>query len=334
MKRNRLGYTFLVLCINISLLAQVSGVNYDIKYNNVTCLYDCCVIINSGFAETSNQRIQGNAQFSIVVPTGTIVGNPVGNMPLQNNANYNGTIPIIWEISSIITSPEVDSIHDFMGITPILSTSSFYNNIYSNDTIKLFSLDIWPICNEVRMFDIGIDPDSDATGMAGGDFSNGFTMSLIQLYEDNASVIDLPIPIVSVVNDNEDEMSIRHWIENVCYADTIFFETNINNLPIILTDDILIDKNIVISGNGISETILDGNNLTRIFTINSNATLILKDLTLQNTFEEINGGAIHNNGTLILQNVTFQNNFEGNKAKALTNIGHVVISSDQITIKG
>lgn len=334
MKRNRLGYTFLVLCINISLLAQVSGVNYEIKYNNSTCLYDCCVIINSGFAETSFQRIQGNAQFSIVVPTGTTVGNPVGNMPLQDNASYNGTIPLIWEISSVITSPEVDPIHDYIGITPVLSPFSYYNNVYSDDTIKLFSLNIWPICNDIRMFDIDIDPDYTQPGMGGGDFSNGFTMSLVQIYEDNAPSIDLPIPIVSVVNDSEDQKSIRYWVENVCYTDTILFETNTNNLPIILTDDIVIDKNIVIVGNGISETILDGNNLTRIFTINSNVTLILKDLTLQNTFEEINGGAIHNNGTLILQNVTFQNNFEGNKAKALTNIGHVVISGDQITIKG
>ena len=181
-----------LLSFKFALLSQVTSVNYLIKYNDTTSKYDCYLLINSGYATTVAKRTQFNAQYTILTPSGTDLNISERFMPLQNNNTYNGTIPMEWNIGSIIRSPQSQPQNNFFSIIVSLSPTSQYNNLYSGDTIKLFSLIVNPLpqCKqEVRLFQTGVDPNSSAAGMGGADLSNGFTLGGVsQLY--NANSID------------------------------------------------------------------------------------------------------------------------------------------------
>jgi hypothetical protein len=53
-----------------------------------------------------------------------------------------------------------------------------------------------PCANNIRLYINGLDPNSEAPGMGGGDFNNGFTMgSANQIYQGNISTNIASIPI-------------------------------------------------------------------------------------------------------------------------------------------
>lgn len=82
--------------------------------------------------------------------------------------------------------------------------------------------------------------------------------------------------------------------------------------------EIVITKNLTLSGQGMTDLTISGNNTARIFHVLPGKNLILKNLSLQNTNSFVNGGAIYNEGNLTLENVLFQNNFEKGLPKGLT----------------
>lgn len=190
--RSRVLY-MIVLMLPVSLCGQVQKVNYFMKYNEATCLFDFCIIIKQGQATTMQQRVQMNAQYTVVVPTGSTVTMAAKYNPLQSNQNYTGTIPMDWQLGSTVFSPEAKPECDFYSIVPTLAPTSFYNNLYLNDTVRLFSLDISPVsdCGKgVRIFHNLDDPGPLAPGMNGSNFSNGFTIGGIQnRYDGNAASI-------------------------------------------------------------------------------------------------------------------------------------------------
>jgi len=71
--------------------------------------------------------------------------------------------------------------------------------------------------------------------------------------------------------------------------------------------NITISTNMTIIGQNQNNTIINAENMTRIFTINNGITVTLKNLTLQNGNSD-NGGAINNAGTLIVSDCTFHHN--------------------------
>lgn len=186
---------FLFLILGLDASAQVSGVNYHLRYNSTTCLYEACLIITEGTAITALQRLQSSAQFSLVVPTGSSVIIDKFYHPIQNNQNRTGTIPATWELANSIINPTPLAGSDIYGITPALSPSAFYNNLYPGDTIRLFGLLISPIVDcgaGIRLFDNVTDPSSSAPGMNGGDFSQGMSIGVPDLIYQNNSPSILP----------------------------------------------------------------------------------------------------------------------------------------------
>ena len=197
-------FTFVALCSS-DLSAQVTSVDYQLKYNTETCLWDVYIIIQGGSATTIPQRAQFNSQISVVVPTGTVIsGAPINYMPLQNNQTYMGTVPLKWTLGTPVVNPAASPGNDFYGITPTLSPASFYNDLFTGDTVKIFALDIGTFSDcggGIRLFDNDTDPPSNAPGMGGGDFSNGFTLGgATQLYNTNAPQVDPPPPVLSAMN--------------------------------------------------------------------------------------------------------------------------------------
>ncbi|MBK9256239.1 MAG: T9SS type A sorting domain-containing protein [Saprospiraceae bacterium] len=163
--------------------AQVSGVNYKLKFNEKTNLFDCYLVIKDGNATTLRDRAQFNAQYTILVPTGSTVEMVKTYMPLQNNQNYTGFQPMEWALANSVRKPGADPFYDFVSIVPSLSPASFYNDLKEGDEVRLFSLKVTPITEcgaSVKLFDNGADLNSGSRGMDGGDFSNGFTMGGVQ----------------------------------------------------------------------------------------------------------------------------------------------------------
>ena len=194
----------LLFCFMTSILAgQVQGVDYLMKYNCETNKYDVSIVILEGSATTIPQRVQFNSQISIVVPTRNAFIITDEYMPLQNNQSYTGTIPLDWITGIQVFAPAAQPENDFHSVFPSLSPPSFYNNLEQNDIVKLFSFTVGSsgeYIEGVRFFENGVDPASNAPGMIGADFSNGFTLGgLTQIYNGNL--------IENCITSLEDELS-------------------------------------------------------------------------------------------------------------------------------
>ncbi|MEM9545856.1 MAG: T9SS type A sorting domain-containing protein [Bacteroidota bacterium] len=177
----------IILCLVAEFgFGQVKSVDYKMQYNCETDAYVVSLVILEGSATSEQERVQFNSQISLVVPTGNIVEITDLYMPLESNQNYNSLIPMKWNVTNPVISPEAQPESDFYSVLPSITPLSYYNDIDEGDEIKLFSF----IAGEskmyderVRFFDNGIDPPSHAPGMFGGNFTNGFTLgSGIQIY--------------------------------------------------------------------------------------------------------------------------------------------------------
>ncbi len=189
-----------------SIRAQVSNIKYQLKYNSDSCWYDAFLIIENGSANTIPERTQDYSQFSVIVPAGTNINVIKNYMPIENNSSYTGTIPVNWFISGVVGGPSIEPNFDFYMFSPSLDSLSHYNNIYTGDTIKLFSLSVDTIfdCGSgIRLFENGTDPGPMAPGMGYIDFSNQLNLvGSSVLYDENAPQIypqkplfsSLPIP--------------------------------------------------------------------------------------------------------------------------------------------
>jgi len=195
---------FSLIMVTDILHAQITDVEYMIKYNDTTQRYDCFIVVK-GNTSSAIHRAQFNAQYTVVVPTGVEVSVSNYYMPLINNMNYMGTTPTEWNAYNL-NHPTAQPQHDFYAFGPNLSPTAFYNNLSNNDTVKIFSLQISPLpqCkNEVRLYENGVDPDSGAAGMNGADMWNGFTIGEpAQKYRGNINLTPYVPPVVSISGTN------------------------------------------------------------------------------------------------------------------------------------
>jgi len=135
------------------------------------------------------------------------------------------------------------------------------------------------------------------------------------------------VKTVSSPLDDGNPNSLRYIIDNSCPGDIIQFSPSLANQIIILNTEIVIRENLTISGAGISNLSLSGNNNSRIFSIDMGVTASVIDLALIDGFATSNGGAFLNNGTLTLENISLTNNYNGATQKAFTNLGTINISN-------
>ncbi|MGR3811089.1 choice-of-anchor Q domain-containing protein [Jiulongibacter sp. NS-SX5] len=121
--------------------------------------------------------------------------------------------------------------------------------------------------------------------------------------------------IVDSTSNTSGTLSIYSAISQASAGDTIAFSSQLKGDTITLYNgQLIIDKNLVLKGNGFLETIISGNNSSRIFLVNSGVSLALIDMKLIDGYAnggnyiERSGGAILNQGTLISNRVLFAGN--------------------------
>ncbi len=136
----------------------------------------------------------------------------------------------------------------------------------------------------------------------------------------DADSLLLTIDSIVVANNNDvGAGSLRDIIDCAPSGSTITFAPAMSGQTIVLlTGEIVINKNLTIIGPGATSLTLSGNNSTRIFHLLSGYTLTLQDMGMKNATSVTNGGAIYVEGNLNLNNVLLQNNFEDGSPKSLT----------------
>ena len=318
-----------ILILSTESSGQVTEVKYMVKFNESTELYDCYVVIIAGFATTTQHRTQMSSQYSVVVPTGSIVTLPQTYLPLQNNQNYGGTVPSLWSLANQILHPAVQPNSDFYGIAPSLVPASHYNNITAGDTLKLFSLSIevpqGGCKSSIRLFQNGIDPPAAAPGMGGGDFSNGFTIgSPIQRYKGNFNGW---IPADGVLNMADSGFgSLRKAVFCARENEYILVEDSLSGKTIQLLSPILIDKNINVVRSPNQEFNIVAPIAGSAFVILQNKSLYIKNLNLLAPHNSISQSRIFtNNGKLTVHNVDIIDPKLGQGAgSSITNLGELI----------
>jgi len=202
MKKNLVLTLLLGLAAQFSF-AQVQGVNYAIKYNAKSCLFDCFMVVNEGHAKNTLDRAQFNAQLTIIAPVTSNVYITESYMPLVNNQNRDGNTPANWQVANEIESPKDMPDNRLVSIIPEILPTAFYNNLNVGQEVKLFSFKVTPLThcgNEVRLYDNIDDPKSSREGMYGSDFRNGFTIGGIeQKYQGNSEMVYPNAPVIEDV---------------------------------------------------------------------------------------------------------------------------------------
>ncbi len=194
-------FTILTLCLISGLSsAQVGQINYQVKFNAATNLFDGYILIKQGNAISMRERVQLNAQFTVVVPSGSNIEIVKSYMPLQNNQNYEGSKPVAWSVSNVKEQPFTDPFNDYVSIIPSLSPAAFYNDLKEGDLVKLFSFKVNSVTNcgaDIKIYDVKSHLNSSERGMSGGDFSNGFTIGGVE--QKYAGNIISPVPTIEVI---------------------------------------------------------------------------------------------------------------------------------------
>ncbi|GBO54735.1 hypothetical protein APA_2786 [Pseudanabaena sp. lw0831] len=97
--------------------------------------------------------------------------------------------------------------------------------------------------------------------------------------------------------------SLRERIGAAIAGDTIKFDPSLNGTAIMLTTgEIAFNQSLTISGNGSTNTIIDGNANGRIFNITANVPVTIDGVTIRNGKVTGNGGGISTNGAVTITN--------------------------------
>jgi hypothetical protein len=100
--------------------------------------------------------------------------------------------------------------------------------------------------------------------------------------------------------------SLRQAVANATAGDTIDF--SVTGTITLTNGEIVLDKDLTVSGPGADVLAVSGNNASRIFNVASNATVSVLGLTFKNGTDATGaGGGVHNAGTLTLSACTISN---------------------------
>ena len=122
--------------------------------------------------------------------------------------------------------------------------------------------------------------------------------------------------------------SLRDSIASATSGDTINF--GVTGTITLTSGELLIGKNLTISGPGASSVAISANNLSRVFEIGSAFTVAISGLTIQNGKSD-NGGGIYNGGTLMLSNSTLSSNSASSNGGGIANYGTLTVTNSTLS---
>ena len=137
---------------------------------------------------------------------------------------------------------------------------------------------------------------------------------------------------ISVTSTNDSGAgSLRQAIADSVNGDTIDFDPSLNGQTITLvSDELLVSKNISINGPGPNNLTINGNHAWRVFHVIGGVTATIDGLTITNGFvsgfaPNGNGGGIYNDhSTLTVTNCTISGNSASDQGGGIINAGYLV----------
>ena len=278
-------------------------------------------VANQFGSATITVNVFDNGGQSMTDTFGLIV-NPVGDQPSVTNAST--TVNTQSTSGLVISRNAVDGAEiTHFKITSISNGTLFKNDgttqINDGDFITFdegnAGLKFTPALNSTSAgsFNVQSAPGTDGNGL-------GIAASAVITVNCG--------PTIVTNSNNSGAGSLRSTINTACPGATITFDMSAGHVtsPITLTTgELLINKNLTITGPGANLLTISGNNASRVFEITSGQTVILTGLTLTKgkvSSVGINqGGAILNAGSLTLTNITTSGNTTISLSPAGTNAG-------------
>jgi len=145
------------------------------------------------------------------------------------------------------------------------------------------------------------------------------------LFNQNANAVIHTVTITA----NSGAGSLKDKIAIAASGDTIKFNAGLNTLPLTYTGSVSLSKNLTIIGNGITNTIIDGGSVDRMFIVNTGYTLRMQQLTARNFGGFFLGGGVFLNkgATVLLDNCSFTGNKATNGAFMSTDANSVTVAN-------
>lgn len=114
-------------------------------------------------------------------------------------------------------------------------------------------------------------------------------------------------------------------------ADTITIDAGVGLISL-TGSELSITDDLTIVGQGISDTVISGNDNSRVFNIDTGVTVTIQNLTLENgRATDDNGGAILNAGTLTLENVVVRNSIATFDGGGIANTGALTLTNSDVS---
>jgi hypothetical protein len=134
--------------------------------------------------------------------------------------------------------------------------------------------------------------------------------------------------------DDDGPGSLRALLSDACTGDTLIIDITISTDTMELSSPLLIDKSIVIKGQGSTQTFFSGAGLHRIFQILPGNEVWLSDMAIiESGGVGIQGGAIYNAGNLHLTNISMRENLKDGLPRAIENVGKLTIEGGLISVE-
>ena len=131
-------------------------------------------------------------------------------------------------------------------------------------------------------------------------------------------------------NDDSGPGSLRQAIADANPGDEITFAGTVTGTITLTSSQLVINKNLTITGPGADVLTISGNNASRVFNISSGADVTISGLTIANGYSGGNGGGIYNEGTLTLNNSTVSGNY-ASYGGGIYNEGTLIINNSTVS---
>jgi Chlamydia polymorphic membrane protein (Chlamydia_PMP) repeat len=156
------------------------------------------------------------------------------------------------------------------------------------------------------------------------------------LFAAMASVQSVHAATITVTNTNDSGAgSLRQAISDAAAGDTIDFQSGLTGTIILTTGELLISKNLTISGPGANTLAVSGDNASRVFHIGFGQTVTISGLTITDGIAsgDFGGGIFSEQATLTVSDCTVSGNSAGAGA-GIYNLGNATLSVINSTLSG